>query len=175
MLFRSDYDNEKLKKVNTIKLPDGVGPRHLVFHPNGRFMYVLVELTSEVFVISWNFTGEYTIAQCIQLLDEDAKHSFSAAIRISSDGNFLYTSCRGIDVIVVFKINTEGLLERVQSIGANGKHPRDFILSADEAYLLCTNKDSNSISVFNRSAVDGLLTFRASIGNIPSPIAIIQV
>ena len=34
--------------------PAGSGPRHLVFHPNGKFLYLNTELTAELLVYSWD-------------------------------------------------------------------------------------------------------------------------
>ncbi|HKL85487.1 MAG TPA: lactonase family protein [Treponemataceae bacterium] len=175
IVYRINFENEKIEKKICIKLPAGVGPRHLVFHPNGKFMYILSELTSEVFVYSWNSLDEINYVQRVQLLADGDKKSDSAAIRISKDGKFLYTSCRGEDILVVFSITKDGLLERIQSISASGKHPRDFILSEDENCLLCANRDSNNITIFDRSKVDGMLSFRKSIENIPNPISIVEV
>lgn len=126
----------------------GAGPRHLAFHPSGRFLYVVNELTSTV--AGYHYTEEAGIAgPCgtwSTLPEAWEKLNLPAAIRISSSGDRLYVSNRGHDSIVTFAIDAAtGGLEKLGFVGAGGKLPRDIVLTPDGGALLVANERSGSL------------------------------
>ena len=140
-----------------IMLPKGTGPRHFVFQPgNKRRMYIVCELSSEVFAVDVSQGGNY-IVQRISTLGQPDRKSSCAAVKCSGDGRFLYASNRGDDSIAVFKINEKnGLLHLVQIEKAGGRTPRDILVLKD--MLLSANQDSNTITCFSRNEETGILT-----------------
>lgn len=142
----------------TVDLLPGSGPRHLVFHPNGKFLYCLNELSGEV----TGFKYEDEIGEAFQYIKSDETEGEfgkgSADIHISPDGKFLYSSNRlKEDGIAIFSIHPDtGELTKV-GYQLTGIHPRNFTLSPDGEFLLCANRDSNSIQVFRRNKETGLL------------------
>ncbi len=139
-----------------IIFPGGCGPRHFVIHPTcPKWMYVVCELSSEVFVI--DIAGEIPKTfQRISTLDTADTKSTCAAIKCSQDGRFLYASNRGDDSIAVYEIGQDtGLLNRIQIQKTMGKSPRDFLILED--MLLVANQDSNNITCFHRDETTGKL------------------
>ncbi|MDR1444827.1 MAG: lactonase family protein [Treponema sp.] len=153
----------------------GSGPRHGVFHPSGRFIYILHELSSTVDVFA--YTGgaagrkekpgsavsvppgpSLRHLQTISALPKrkTQEPSFAAAIRTGTGGKFLYTSNRGHDSITVFRILPGGFLEWVDAVGTGGKHPRDFILTPGGGFLAALNKDSDNLVIFRIDRRTGL-------------------
>jgi len=144
----------------------GSGPRHIAFHPNGRWVYSINELDSTIDHFLWTTTSSLTNPQGL-LVNTGAPvktiaPSFPAAkntaaeIAISVDGNFLYASNRGEDTLVVFAIaSADGALALVQRIACGGKTPRHFTLDPSERWLLCGNQDSATITVFRRDSASG--------------------
>ena len=137
----------------------GGGPRHLAFHPNGKFAYVVMELDGAVTAFDYK-DGNLTTKQTITMLSPDFKGNVGAAdIHVSPDGKFLYASNRGdANEIVIYSIDKKGLLTLVGHQSVLGKTPRNFVIDPTGNYLLAANQDSNDIIIFKRDLKKGLLT-----------------
>lgn len=163
----------KQEEEKTIDLLPGSGPRHLAFHPNGKQLYCINELSGAVAVFSYR-NG---IGESLQYIasDETAGEfgKGSADIHISPDGKFLYSSNRlKNDGIAIFSIDPEsGLLTKV-GYQSTGIHPRNFILSPDGEFLLCANRDSNNVQVFKRNKETGLLQNTGKEIRIDKPVCL---
>lgn len=175
-IYQVDYDNNNLFKredLNT-QFPLGCGPRHMIFHPNGKYAYILTELSSEVFVLEYdNVSGFKLIQKHSTLMDSDTE-SYAAAIRISNDGKYLYSSNRGDDSIAIFKINTDGTVSLNYIVSTQGKHPRDFILYDNDQMLLCANRDTDNLTKFSRDMNTGLINFKEEITGISLPVSLLN-
>jgi 6-phosphogluconolactonase (cycloisomerase 2 family) len=142
----------------TADLKTGSGPRHLAFHPNGKYLYSINELSGTV--TAFNYTNGYLSA--IQYIASDTTPGEggkgSADIHISPDGKFLYSSNRlKADGIAVFSIDAEtGYLTKA-GYRETGIHPRNFVITPNGKFLLCANRDSNTVQVFERNEETGLL------------------
>lgn len=139
----------------SFKIKPGCGPRHLVFHPNGKYAYLITELSGEVLA----FNYEDGNLKNIQYIEADKAHAKgSGDIHISPDGKFLYASNRlKDDGIAIFGINGQsGLLTNI-GYQLTGIHPRNFIITPNGKYLLVANRDSNNIQIFERDLNTGLL------------------
>ena len=157
-----------------ILLPRGVGPRHLVLHPgNANRMYIVCELSSEIFVADLS-KAENGLIQRISTLEQQDAQSACAAIKCSPDGRFLYATNRGEDSIAVFAIDEEtGMLNRIEVQRAGGRSPRDILVLEDK--VLSANQDSNTITCLARDASTGKLTQPKSEVSCPSPACLIAV
>jgi 6-phosphogluconolactonase len=144
----------------------GSGPRHIAFHPNGRWVYSINEIDSTIDHLLWTATSSRTDPQGMLVNTGHfvktiapgfpAAKNTAAEVAISPDGNFLYASNRGEDTLVVFAIAPgDGTLSLVQRISCGGKTPRHFTLSPDSRWLLCGNQDSGSITIFRRDGGTG--------------------
>jgi 6-phosphogluconolactonase len=151
----------------------GYGPRHGVFHPSGRFAYVLYEMKSAVDVFS---NAEAPFLERLQTVStlpgRGGKPGAAAAIRIAPGGKFLYTSNRGHDSIAVFKILPGGFLELVDLQDSGGKQPRDFAPDPRGNFLLVLNQDSDNLVVFRIDRRTGLLKKEREY-TVPSPVSVV--
>ncbi|TXD48780.1 lactonase family protein [Polaribacter sp. IC073] len=176
-LWFSTLDTTKKELVFTdqkkLKMAAGAGPRHLAFHPNTKWIYVLNELNNTVSLVKEK-KDTYFVETSIATVPNDFTGTSSAAdIHLSKDGKFLYTSNRGHDTIAIFKVNSEnGTLTTVGYQSVLGKNPRNFSLSPDEAFLVVANQDTNNIISFKRDATTGKLTFVAEVA-APMPVCIL--
>ena len=155
-----------------LKIAPGSGPRHLVFHPEKPFMYLVNELSSDIVTFDHS-SGTYTKIQTINALPEDfAKTSYCAAIHISPDGDHLYASNRGHDSIAVFSICDDGILELCGHVSTNGKFPRDFAIDPSGRYLYAANQNSDDIVLFKLGKADGMPSPVGYTIDVPSPVCI---
>ncbi|WP_430616591.1 6-phosphogluconolactonase [Enterococcus sp. DIV0176] len=153
-------ENGKLTLAATFVAEPGTGPRHLVFHPTQPIAYLFGELDSTVSVLAYQENGSFEKLQKISTLPEDfTGENGGAAIRISDDGRFLYTSNRGHNSIAVFEISSNGeQLSAIQNISTEGDFPRDFALNSTNEFLVCANQNSDNLTLFTRDAQTGKLT-----------------
>jgi 6-phosphogluconolactonase len=146
----------------------GCGPRHIAFHPNGRWIYSINEIDSTIDHFLWSTTSSRTDPQGMLVNTGHfvktiapgfpAAKNTAAEVAVSNDGNFLYASNRGEDSLVVFSIGDEGKLTFQQRISSGGKTPRHFALSPDGRWILCGNQDSATVTAFRRDGATGRLT-----------------
>jgi 6-phosphogluconolactonase len=150
----------------------GVGPRHFVFHPNGKWIYLITEMGSQVFQFAWDSEkGTLKELQDISALPADFKGvSACAEMDVHPSGKFLYASNRGHDSLAVFSIDPgDGHLELIQHIPTGGKTPRNFSFDPTAKWLLVTNHDSNNAVVFAIDQETGKLTQHGSPVSVPYP------
>ena len=135
--------------------PDS-GPRHLVFSSDGRFAYLMSELSGQVTVFGYH-KGRLEVLQ--EVVSDSVGARGGADIHLSPDGKFLYSSNRlRSDGIAIFSVNSQtGLLTPV-GYQLTGVHPRQFNITPNGRFLLCCCRDSNMIQVFRRDNQTGLLT-----------------
>ena len=131
-------------------LKPGSGPRHLVFHPDGRQAYVVNELVSTVAVFTADAgTGALTEQAGFSLLPADFQgQSAAAELAVHPNGRFLYASSRGHDSLTVFAIARSGALELIERVPSGGRTPRHFALDPTGRWLWAANQDSSEIVVF---------------------------
>lgn len=149
----------KLEEKARLKVKPGSGPRHLAFHPNGRIAYLVAELSSELIVLEYNSdTGEFKDIQTISSIPtEHVDFNSGAAVRVTTDGKFVYASNRGHDSIAIFKTEQDGQLTLVDYVPSEGQTPRDFNLDPSEKFLIVGHQDSDNLTLFERDSESGLL------------------
>jgi 6-phosphogluconolactonase len=158
----------------TLEMEPGAGPRHLVIHPNGRWIYVLNELNNTVTLVQKSDDGNYIKDKSFATLPNGyTESSICADIHISSDGKFIYASNRGHDSIAIFEVNaSNGFLFLVDHQPSFGNAPRNLSLSPDDNFLLAANRHSNNIVSFKRDKITGLLKMVDQI-EAPTPACIV--
>jgi 6-phosphogluconolactonase len=144
----------------------GTGPRHIAFHPNGRWVYSINELDSTIDHFLWTTTRSASAPQGLLVNTGlnvktiapgfPVARNLAAEVAVSQDGKFLYASNRGEDSLVVFAIAaSDGALTLLQRTPCGGKTPRHFTLDPSGRWLVCANQDSASITVFRRDGASG--------------------
>ncbi|BAX82551.1 lactonase family protein [Labilibaculum antarcticum] len=160
-------------KQAKVSLADGAGPRHLAFHPNGKYFFVINEIDNTISSFSISDNHEISRFGNVSTLPADFDGvSNTADIHISKDGKFLYGSNRGHNSIVIFGVQEDGALKLIGHEPTRGDHPRNFSLSPDDKFLLVANKNTNNIVSFKRDSVTGMLTFVDEV-KAPSPVCIL--
>jgi 6-phosphogluconolactonase len=169
-VFLYPYQNGNGIATNAkiIECPPGTGPRHLVFSGDGRFLYVLGELSNTVLAYAYD-KGSVRFLQKISTLPAGYTEGTAAAIRLSPCGGFVGASNRGHDSIALFGINGDGTLVFDRHV-MTGKEPRDFNWSPCGGFLLSANQNDDTVSVFLAS---GGKYERVSQLTVPKPVCIV--
>ena len=137
----------------------GAGPRHLSFHPNGKYVYLIEELTGHVVTYQYKDGRLKFLYRNSSLPRGQQGYAGSADIHVSPDGNFLYASNRGdFNNIATFRLDKKGKPSIVGFVPSEGKGPRNFNFDPSGNYLLVGNQDSDEIVIFQRDKKTGLLT-----------------
>ncbi|MDO4551034.1 MAG: selenium-binding protein SBP56-related protein [Planctomycetia bacterium] len=162
--------------VKNVSVPEGSGPRHMVFHTVHPYAYVANELSSTISVFSVEKNGELKALQTISTLPEDFKkteaENLVSAIRIGPKSEYLYVSNRGHDSITVFQIEENGQLKFVETVPTGGKNPRDFAISPDGECLVVANQESDNVTCFFINKKTGKLNATDKKINIKSPVCV---
>ena len=163
LIYRYDQSKGTLTPNDPpfINSTPGAGPRHLLFHPNGKILYELNEPGSTVSVLAYGAAGG-TLSQIqeITTLAADFKGtSATAQLQLDRTAKFLYASNRGADNITVFAVDpAKGTLTLVEHVSTQGKTPRDFSLDPTGGYLFAANQNSDNVVLFRVDAKTGRLT-----------------
>jgi 6-phosphogluconolactonase len=177
MNFRFDAQRGKLipNRRPWMQVKPGAGPRHLTFHPSGKYAYVINELHATVTAFACDpIQGNLREVQTVPTLPKDFTDAdTSADIHVSPNGRFLYCSNRGHDSIAAFKINPRnGELTFIAHESTGGKTPRNFAIDPTGAFLLVANQKSDNIVTFRLDTKTGRLGATGHVAEVPSPVCL---
>jgi len=170
----NDQTGSLTPKDTTLKLADASGPRHFIFHPNGRWGYLVQELSGNVTAFQYN-NGDLKPFQTISALPKGFTKPFSGAdIHVSADGRFLYASLRDeANTLAIFSINkATGGLRLIGHQSTLGKTPRNFNFDPTGNYLLAANQNSDDIVVFKVNKKTGKLKDTGIKIDVGNPVCI---
>jgi 6-phosphogluconolactonase len=168
-------DDGKLSEVSRLATHPGSGPRHLAFHPNKKFAYIMTEFSSEVIALHYSAEdGSFTELQYVTTLPDSFKeNNQGSAIHLSTDGRFVYAGNRGHNSIAVFQVNGEtGELQFVERVSTEGDWPRDFEIDPTGNFLVASNQESSNLVLYSRDTETGKLTLLQSDVIVPDPVCV---
>ena len=145
----------------TVSVKAKAGPRHLVFSPNKKFVYLLNELDASIYVFPWDAkTG--TLKKEVQVASALPKgfegKPWAADIHLTPDGKYLYASERTTSTLAAFKVDAKkGTLTSIDSFPTD-KQPRGFNIDPTGRYLLSTGQLSHSMTSYAIDKKTGKLT-----------------
>jgi 6-phosphogluconolactonase len=165
-----------ITNVKSIISKPGAGPRHIAFSKNGKYIYVIEELTGSISV--YNFTkGQTSLLQIAFTHPSNFTGApGSADIHLSPDGLFLYASNRGTENnIVKFPVLPNGKLDEkhMALFASGGSKPRNFTISEDGNWLLAANQDTDNIVVFKRNKINGDLINTGNSIKVSMPVCLV--
>jgi len=164
----------------TVSVKAKGGPRHLVFSPDKKFVYLLNELDAAIYVFPWDAaTG--TLKKETQVASALPKgfdgKPWAADIHLTPDGKFLYASERTSNTIAAFRIDPKtGALTSLGST-ATEKQPRGFSIDPSGRYLLAVGQLSNSMTAYSIDKATGSLTklSETAVGKNPNWVEIVNL
>jgi 6-phosphogluconolactonase len=173
--YRFDDNAGSLTRVSAVKAAPGAGPRHLAFHPNGRWVYAINELNSTIAAYRYDRSqGTLTPIETVPTLPEDfTGQSTTAEVVVHPSGKWVYGSNRGHDSIAAFAVNpASGALRPLGRTPTGGKTPRNFVLDPAGRFMAVANQDSNRLMVFTIDAQSGALAPTEHAADVPLPVCV---
>jgi 6-phosphogluconolactonase len=163
----------------SVKVTDKAGPRHLVFHPSGKFAYLIGELDGAIHVFDYDAgRGRLDETQAASALPPGfAGKPWAADLHVTPDGRHLYGSERTSSTLAAFKIDpASGRLSMVGTYRTE-KQPRGFAIDPSGRYLLAVGQLSDSMTSYAIDGADGRLTRLAEypMGRNPNWIEIVDL
>ena len=161
--------------------PAGYGPRHLDFHPNGRFVYVIHEQGAKITAHSYDASkGTLTQIQEVSTLPAAfAGMNTTAQILVHQSGKFVYGSNRGHDSVVIYKIDpSTGQLTFVAHQLMVGARPRNFNFDPSGKLMLVASQDEHNLRVYRVDQDTGMLTALGDpqpVGNRPTFVGVVML
>lgn len=159
--YRFDSNTGKLSDEKFASLPSGDGPRHFVFHPNGRWFYSIQEEASTVVFFTYDAaSGSLEARQTVSTLPPGfAGTSFASEILMTENGRFLYAANRLHDTIAMFSVGRDGRLERMGEVSTMGDYPAQCVIAPGGRFLYACNRRSDDITCFHIDGPSGRLHF----------------
>lgn len=166
---------EKLEKVASHHVKPGSGPRHIAFHPNGKWAYVITELSSNIIALDYDpETGSFQEKQTVSAIPASFQETNDAsAIKLSADGKFVYAANRGHNSLAVFQVDqSSGELKHIQQIASGGNFPRDFSIDPSGKFIVVANQKSNNLVLFSRNEATGELEQLPAEEHVPEGVCV---
>lgn len=143
-----------------VRTPPGAGPRHLIFDPSGKHVYVINELLNSVTHFDYLADSGMLVERgTVPTLPPDFKGtSHCADLKITPDGKFLYGTNRGHDSIAAYAIGPQGELSLIEIRPSLGEGPQNLAITPDGKWLLCANMPGHNVATFAIDPKSGKLT-----------------
>lgn len=173
MVYQFDQAAGKLTLSSWAQAAPGAGPRHIEFHPSGRYCFLINELDSTLTAYAYA-DGVLREVQTVPTLPADFDgQNTTAAVHVSPDGRFVYGSNRGHDTIAIFAFDADGgTLTPAGHVSSQGKNPRDFIIDPTGKFLIAANQDSHTIYTYAIDPATGGLTPTGHSASVPMPVCL---
>jgi 6-phosphogluconolactonase len=178
-IYVNQFDNVKGQLISAanpfVTFPPGDGPRHFVFHPNGRWFYSIQEEASTIAFFRYDDrSGALAHQQTLSTLPSGYEGTnFCSEIAISANGRFLYGVNRLHDSIATFSIGTDGMLQHLDDTPSQGDYPRYIAIEPNGRFLYACNQRSDAITTFRIDEKGGRLTFTGKYQGVGSPSCIV--
>ncbi|WKU46106.1 lactonase family protein [Streptomyces sp. VNUA116] len=159
--YRLDPTAGRLKRIAHVSLAPGAGPRHLTFHPRGKFAYLANELDNTVVVCAYDpATGDLSPGPARPTgSGTGGTRNYPAQILVGKSGRFAYLANRGHNSIARYAVEASGArLRLLNTVPVRGDFPRHIAFSPDERLLFAANQRSGSVTVFRADPGSGRLT-----------------
>ncbi|MFI9173905.1 lactonase family protein [Streptomyces lincolnensis] len=169
--YRLDQARGTLTEVSRASAKPGAGPRHLTFHPGGRYAYLANELDNTITVCAYDpATGRLTIGDPRPTGTGDVT-SYPSQILVTADGSYAYFANRGHNSLTRYAVEAKGARVRLlDTVPVHGDWPRHTAFSPDGRLLFVANQNSGSVTVFQVDKASGELRLAGE--PFASPVAV---
>ncbi|MGW0991151.1 lactonase family protein [Streptomyces sp. NPDC002486] len=168
--YRLDEKAGTLTEVARARTRPGAGPRHLTFHPGGRYAYLANEVDNTVAVCSYDKTSGRVTVGGAQSTGTGPGSSYPAQILVTANGRYAYLANRGHNSLTRYAVEAKGArLRLLGTVPVGGDFPRQIAFSPEGTLLFAANQKSSTVTVFHVDEGGGL---RRAGESFPSPVAV---
>jgi len=182
LVYRLDAAAAKLTPNNPAfaSVGPGSGPRHIAFRPDGKFAYVINELSCTLTTFAFDVaTGALKEVETVSTLPvgETKQPKYSTAeVAVHLSGKFVYGSNRGHNSITVFRSDAAtGKLTMVENVSTGGGTPRGFGIDPSGTFLLAANQEWGGVVVFRIDPETGRLNPTGDVIKVEKPVSVVFV
>ncbi len=165
--------------------PSGAGPRHMLFHPNGRLAFLVSELGNLVSSLTWNASDGFRLLDALPTLEGAAlpvgsvtgttNTDLAAAVRFTPDGKGVVVSNRGENSLVVYGFEeVTGRLSFKARTRLPGSWPRDFIFVTETLALVALER-SGEVLALRYEASTGRFAVVSTLSGLFRPVSLTGV
>ena len=169
--YRLDERKGTLTEVSRARTRAGAGPRHLTFHPGGRYAYLADEVDNTVAVCAYDpASGRVTVGDP-QPTGTGSGTSYPAQILVTANGRYAFLANRGHNSLTRYAVEADGArLRLLGTVPVAGDFPRQIAFSPDGGLLFAANQRSSTVSVFHVDDSSGELRLAGE--PFVSPVAV---
>lgn len=178
-VYRINKRRHKLELVDILRCPRESGPRIIRFSADGRFAYILFELSNQIKVYSYDGSGrtpEFELLQTVSTLtkenDKDAIHNAASGLALAPDGKHLFCTTAGENTVSMYEVDEDGLLEKKFTLPISGDYPKDLVIFPDNQHIAVANHASNTITTFKVDYEKNLLIMKGRPCKVETPNSI---
>ena len=175
-VYRINKRTDKLELVDIVRCPRESGPRIIRFSADGRFAYILFELSNEIKVYSYDGSGdapEFELLQSVSTLakkETGVSHNAASGLALAPDGKHLFCTTAGENTVAMFEVDGEtGLLERKFVLPVSGDYPKDLVIFPDNQHIAVANHSSNSVTTFKVDYEKNIIMMKGKPSKIETP------
>lgn len=179
--YRFDGASGKItpNQPSAVQTKKGAGPRHIVFHPNGRFLFSTNELDGTVSTYSLHVSGTLALLNSASVIPADFQGNAPATadLHLTPDGRFLYASERTSSTIAAFQVNRDSGQLTLMGNYATETQPRGFNIDPEGRYLLAVGQKSHGMTTYEIDQKTGALRklSHLDLGDNPNWVEIISL
>jgi len=173
-IYEFNHDNGRLTPCDVIHCKLQSAPRYMIFSSDGRYLYLIQELSNTISVYSYDGNGKTPVFEKVQDISTLGKqyndYSAAVALQFSPDEKYLFCTNAGDHSLGFFSRDPEsGMLKQLSVLPISGKYPIDVDVFPDGRHLFCTNLDSNTLTFFTINYEKGLIIMNEAPLAIPQP------
>ncbi|MEU3522436.1 lactonase family protein [Streptomyces sp. NPDC038707] len=157
--YRLDPVRGTLTEVARAQTRPGAGPRHLTFHPGGRYAYLANEVDDTVAVCAYDPRSGRLRVGPPQPTGADGGTNYPAQLLVTANGRFAFLANRGHNSLARYAVESAGArLRLLGTVPVGGDFPRQIAFSPDGRLLFAANQRSGTVTVFHVDADGGGLS-----------------
>ena len=174
VLYKINHVTNKLQQVDVLRMGREAGPRSIHFSRDGKYAYILCQLTNLLQVYAYHLENGYPrfdlIDEYSTLSDERDPHDAASALRVSYDGKYVFCSTSGDNSVACFKVDSEtGKLDRQFSLPTAGDYPKDIALFPDQKHIAVVNNGAGTITTFAINYEKKVITMKGKPQELDTP------
>ncbi len=169
--YRLDRTKGTLTEVSRAQTRPGAGPRHLTFHPGGRYAYLANELDDTVAVCGYDPRSGRLRVGDPQPTGSEGGTNYPAQIVVEANGRYAFLANRGHNSLARYAVEAGGArLRLLGTVPVGGDFPRQIACAPDGRLLFAANQRSGTVTVFRVDPDSGEL--RPAGEPFASPVAV---